>query len=49
MSTVESKTQEGVEASGNMVLGGVKIRSSKESEWGWAVDPNGLRYALNDL
>lgn len=49
MSTVESKTQEGVEASGNMVLGGVKNPFLKESEWGWAVDPGGLRYALNDL
>ena len=49
MSTVESKTQEGVEASGNMVLGGVKNPFLKESEWGWAVDPDGLRYALNDL
>ena len=49
MSTVESKTGEGVEASGNMVLGGVKNPFLKESEWGWAVDPDGLRYALNDL
>lgn len=48
MSTVESKTQEGVEASGNMVLG-CKNPFLKESEWGWAVDPDGLRYALNDL
>ena len=49
MSTVESKTGEGVQASGNMVLGGVKNPFLKESEWGWAVDPDGLRYALNDL
>lgn len=49
MSTVESKTGEGVQASGNMVLGGVKNPFLKESEWGWAIDPDGLRYALNDL
>ena len=49
MSTVESKTGEGVQASGNMVLGGVKNPFLKESEWGWAVDPDGLCYALNDL
>ncbi|RZI48061.1 glycoside hydrolase family 1 protein [Lactococcus kimchii] len=49
MSSVESQTGEGVEASGNMVLGGVKNPFLQESEWGWAVDPDGLRYALNDL
>ncbi|WP_081168597.1 glycoside hydrolase family 1 protein [Lactococcus garvieae] len=49
MSSVESQTKEGVEASGNMVLGGVKNPFLEESEWGWAVDPDGLRYALNDL
>lgn len=49
MSSAESKTKEGVQASGNMVLGGVKNPFLKESEWGWAVDPAGLRIALNDL
>ncbi|AYG00089.1 glycoside hydrolase family 1 protein [Lactococcus allomyrinae] len=49
MSTVESKTGEGTSASGNMVLGGVKNPFLQESEWGWAVDSDGLRYALNDL
>ena len=28
---------------------GCKNPFLKESEWGWAVDPDGLRYALNDL
>ncbi|WP_270745245.1 glycoside hydrolase family 1 protein [Lactococcus petauri] len=49
MSKVESQTQEGVAASGNMILGGVKNPFIEESAWGWAIDPDGLRYALNDL
>lgn len=33
---------------GNMV-GGVKNPFLKESEWGWQIDPTGLRIALNEL
>lgn len=31
---------------GNL-LGGVKNPTLKESEWGWQIDPKGLRYVLN--
>jgi|GEM_PF-2874137 len=34
--------------SGNM-LGGVKNPYLKVSEWGWQIDPTGLRYVLNKL
>lgn len=49
MSATKSKTGDGAKASGNMIMGGIKNPFLKESEWGWAVDPDGLRYALNDL
>lgn len=39
---VDEKTQ------GNM-LGGVKNPFLKESEWGWQIDPTGLRIGLNQL
>ncbi|OSP84438.1 6-phospho-beta-glucosidase [Lacticaseibacillus paracasei] len=35
-------------ASGNM-LGGTKNPFLKESEWGWQIDPTGLRIALDEL
>ena len=31
------------------ILGGVPNPYLKASEWGWQIDPEGLRYALNDL
>jgi 6-phospho-beta-glucosidase len=36
-------------ADGNMGLGGVKNPYLKASDWGWAIDPTGLRIALNEL
>ncbi len=33
---------------GNMISG-VKNPTLKESEWGWQIDPKGLRYALNEM
>lgn len=49
MSTTLSKTMNGTSASGNLVLGGVKNPFLEASDWGWEVDPAGLRIALNDL
>ncbi len=47
MSSCQSagKTQSG---DGN-ILGGVPNPYLKASDWGWQIDPEGLRYALNDL
>lgn len=36
-------------ASGNMGLGGLKNPYLKASDWGWTIDPLGLRIALNEL
>ena len=36
-------------ADGNMGLGGIKNPYLKASDWGWAIDPIGLRIALNEL
>ncbi|MBQ4251729.1 MAG: family 1 glycosylhydrolase, partial [Erysipelotrichaceae bacterium] len=34
---------------GNMVLGGLRNPYLKASDWGWQIDPLGLRVALNEL
>lgn len=31
------------------ILGGVPNPNLPSSDWGWQIDPKGLRYALNDL
>ena len=36
-------------ASGNAAFGGVKNPYLKTSEWGWAIDPEGLRTTMNSL
>ena len=36
-------------ASGNMGLGGLKNPYLRASDWGWTIDPLGLRIALNEL
>lgn len=41
-------TDETVEKSSSM-LGGVKNPYLKANDWGWAIDPDGLRYILNVL
>ncbi len=43
--TADSKEKSG---EGN-ILGGVLNPYLKASDWGWQIDPEGLRYALNDL
>lgn len=43
--TTDSSVESGV---GN-ILGGVNNPYLSASDWGWQIDPKGLRYALNDL
>lgn len=40
--------KDAVGANGNL-LGGVKNPYLKVSDWGWQIDPQGLRYCLNEL
>ena len=42
-------TRENTEKSGGNQLGGVKNPYLEESEWGWPIDPQGLRLVLNRL
>lgn len=37
------------EASGGELMGGVRNPHLETSEWGWQIDPGGLRYILNEL
>jgi 6-phospho-beta-glucosidase len=48
MSTCASADGSKDRSAGN-VTGGVKNPYLKESEWGWQIDPDGLRYSLNEL
>ena len=47
MSSCETATQER-EAGGGNLMGGVVNPTLKVSQWGWAIDPAGLRTILND-
>jgi 6-phospho-beta-glucosidase len=42
-------TEEGHETTMGNLLGGVKNPYLEKSEWGWQIDPKGLRYTLNKL
>ena len=42
-------THETEEEVGGNLLGGVKNPYLKASDWGWQIDPMGLRYTLNEL
>ena len=42
-------THKDVEGIGGNLLGGVKNPYLKASDWGWQIDPKGLRYALNEI
>lgn len=42
-------TEEGHETTMGNLLGGVKNPYLQVSEWGWQIDPKGLRYTLNKL
>lgn len=48
MSSAVNETEELDTANGNL-LGGVRNPFLKASEWGWQIDPIGLRIALNEL
>jgi 6-phospho-beta-glucosidase len=42
-------TREGAKFTGGNMLNTIKNPYLKESEWGWAIDPTGLRIAMNNL
>ncbi|ASA23307.1 6-phospho-beta-glucosidase [Paenibacillus donghaensis] len=48
-STVVTTRQNAEASGGNMIRGGVKNPYLKASEWGWQMDPVGLRLILNSL
>lgn len=48
MSNCASADTEKEKTSGNLT-GGVKNPYLKESDWGWQIDPKGLRYTLNEI
>ena len=48
MSTCTTADEEAKKASGNVIIG-VKNPYLKASDWGWQIDPQGLRYLLNEL
>ena len=42
-------TEPNLEGTGGNLIGGVKNPYLKASDWGWQIDPDGLRYTLNEL
>lgn len=42
-------THTDVEQTGGNLIGGAKNPYLKASDWGWQIDPQGLRYALNEI
>ncbi len=48
MSRTEKAEKDGNEAGGN-IMSGVKNPYLKASDWGWEIDPDGLRIILNKL
>ncbi len=48
MTNTQSADPNAVEGSGNIIGGGVNPYLEK-SDWGWAIDPKGLRYSLNEI
>ncbi|MDM5197226.1 6-phospho-beta-glucosidase [Fictibacillus enclensis] len=49
MSRTEKKQKTGGESSEGNIIGGVKNPFLKASDWGWEIDPEGLRISLNKL
>ena len=43
------KTANKAEESGGNIFGGAKNPYLKASDWGWQIDPKGLRYTLNEI
>lgn len=48
MSNCIAKNPEEAAAAGNL-MGGIKNPYLEASEWGWQIDPKGLRYTLNEI
>lgn len=48
MSNCVAKHTPDAETSGNL-MGGIKNPYLKASDWGWQIDPKGLRYTLNEI
>ncbi|MGM0112151.1 glycoside hydrolase family 1 protein [Enterococcus sp. DIV0187] len=49
MSTTKNVVDSSLEIVAGNILGGVRNPFLKSSEWGWEIDPLGLRIALNEL
>lgn len=49
MSSAIDETSQEVDTVAGNLLGGVRNPFLKASEWGWQIDPEGLRIALNEL
>lgn len=49
MSRTEKKVKNDAEAAQGNIIGGVKNPFLKASDWGWEIDPEGLRISLNKL
>ena len=49
MSLTEKKDRSDVEVAAGNILSGVKNHYLKASQWGWEIDPSGLRLALNAM
>ncbi|MFC0273165.1 glycoside hydrolase family 1 protein [Metabacillus herbersteinensis] len=49
MSLVASENSEGMEKVSGNTIGGVKNPYLETNEWGWQIDPIGLRISLNEL
>lgn len=48
MSICIGDTGEGTDSTGGNLVGGIKNPYLESSDWGWQIDPIGLRYALNE-
>lgn len=49
MSRTEKKVKTDEEKAQGNLIGGIKNQFLKASEWGWEIDPDGLRISLNQL
>lgn len=49
MSAVAAQSTDGKEMAGGNLMGGIKNPYLEASDWGWQIDPTGLRIALNQL
>ena len=46
---VSANPEDGTKKSSGNLMGGIKNPYLEESDWGWAIDPTGMRVALNYL